>query len=128
MLKSGMTIGFLVFVLSSPSLAVTLSDLEGYSIEVNATRAEVFQSDSEARNTSYAEINISHRLYIGMNGSIFDYSKIHSDEYAKQGSHVMSLDKAASVSRGRMKAWTIDGGNLILLVHVKEGFVIHTIS
>jgi len=128
MLKSGMTICFLVFALGSPAFAVTLDDLKGYSIEVNATRAEVFQPDNEKHNRSQVQININHRLYFGVNGNIFDYSKASAGMYADQGSHVMSLDKATSVTRGRMKAWTIDGGRLTLLIHVMEGFVIHTIS
>jgi hypothetical protein len=128
MLKSGMAICFLVFALASPALAVTLSDLEGYSIEVNATRAEVFQPDSEKHNRSQLQITINHRLYISTNGNIFDYSKASSGQYANQGSHVLSFDKAVTVNRGRMKAWTIDQGSLTLLVHAMEGFVIHTIS
>jgi len=128
MLKSAMAICFLVFALASPALAVTLSDLEGYSIEVNATRAEVFQPDSEKHNRSQLQITINHRLYISTNGNIFDYSKASSGQYANQGSHVLSFDKAVTVNRGRMKAWTIDQGSLTLFVHAMEGFVIHTIS
>ena len=128
MLKSGMIICLLVLALSSPALAMTLDDLKGYSIEVNATRAETFQPDNAKYNKSEVKININHRLYFGMSGDIFDYSKVSSGIYADQGSHVSTLDKATTVTRGRMKAWTIDGGHLTLLIHEVEGFVIHSIS
>ena len=128
MLKSGMIIFLLVLALSSRAFAVTLDDLKGYSIEVNATRAEIFQPDNTKYNKSEVTITINHRLYFGVNGDIFDYSKASSGIYANQSSHVSTLNKATTVTRGRMKAWTIEGGRLTLLVHVIEGFVIHSIS
>jgi hypothetical protein len=128
MLKSGMTIFFFVLALSSRAFALTLDDLKGYSIEVNATRAEVFQRDNTNFNKSEVNVDINRRLYFGMNGNIFDYSKASSGIYADQGSHVLALDKATSITRGRMKAWTMDGGRLTLLIHVIEGFIVHSIS
>jgi hypothetical protein len=128
MLRSGMALCFLVLALSSQASAVTLDELKGYSIEINAVRAESFVPDNDRHNRPGNEIAISHRLYIGLNGNIFDYSKTSSGMYAGGGPTVSTLDQAKSVSRGRMKAWTIDGGRLTLLVHVIEGFVIHTIT
>jgi hypothetical protein len=98
-----------IFALCSHALAVTMDDLKGYSIEVNATRAQVFRPDNEPHNPASSTISINHRLYFGLSGNIFDYSKVGAGMYSGQGSQV-------------------DAGRLTLLIKVTEGFIVQTIA
>ena len=127
MLKHFVAVGCLCLVSSSYAQAITLDDIKGYSIEVTGTVAAVFRSDDPNTPRS-GKMNFDHRVYISQTGNFFSYGRNSVGVASEQNQFVSEIDRATSVSRQRMGAWTIEGGNLTRITHHIEGFIVSTIS
>ena len=126
MLKRVVSIASLCLAASSYAHAITLDELKGYSIQVTGTVTGVFRSD-DPRVPHSGKMNFDHRVYIGQSGNFFTYGHNSEGMFAEQNQLVSQLDKAASATRQRMGAWTIEGGNLTRITQHIEGFIISTI-
>jgi hypothetical protein len=114
-------------VISSYAHAITLDDIKGYSIEVTGTVSAVFRSDDPSTPRS-GKMQFDRRVYISQKGKFFNYGRNSAGMISEQNQFVSEIDGATSVSRQRMGAWTIEGGNLTRITHHIEGFIVSTIS
>ncbi|HML10886.1 MAG TPA: hypothetical protein VK432_08495 [Stellaceae bacterium] len=117
-----MTASAFALAVATAAPAALADDLKGYSIEATIVRHDTFRTDDPRSR----DLTIHKRIYIGMAGHVFDYSDLSAGPFAEHGGQVTQADRAASLSRDRMKAWEIQGDRLTGILHVVEGFYVTT--
>ena len=107
----------------------TLDQLKGFSIEVNWIRNSVFGGVGHPISISQ---NGKIKIYVGLNGHIFEYNDLEQWDGQSSYSSVNTPDKATTTMRDSghtaMHAWTMEGGNLQRINHLREGFAVVTIA
>jgi hypothetical protein len=116
--------GTLGVLLSCSANGTTFEDLAGYSIEARLTLTVVWRE----LNPRSTETQITQRTYFSTSGRIFDYSNYAAGGFADRRPTVMALNQPQSVGRGNMQLWTMQGGNLTLVVRLVEGLLVRTIA
>lgn len=112
-------------LLSDGSYGLTLDDIKGYSIEVKATRTEIYRSDPSAT------YDIHERIYIGVDGDVFTDLSISnaSGRVVYNPLLVAHLGKANFFKTDpRVTAWDFEGGHLTAIVREVEGFFVRTFT
>lgn len=114
----------MALALGSLAAPVLADDLRGYSIELTAVETNAFRNDDPRS----IDLTRHRRLYVGQAGDIFDYTDQSAGGFTQHGSSAVPLDKAKTIPRDRMRAWTMQGHRLQSIVKPTEGFVVSTID
>jgi hypothetical protein len=103
-------------------------DLKGYSIEATYTTQTVPGAviAGELPRRGLSAVQHHDRIYISVRGNVFNYSDLSSGTFASHGGNETQLDKAKSIPRERMQAWTVEPGRLLRVQKGVEGIVVAT--
>jgi hypothetical protein len=119
----------LLFLVAAAGVAFG-DDLKGYSIEATYTTQTVPGAVIAGELPRHGLSPVQHhdRVYVSVRGNVFDYSDLSSGAFASHGGSETQLDKAKSISRERMQAWTVEPGRLLRVLKVVEGVVVATFT
>ena len=120
--------GVLGIVLCGQAGAVTIDELRGYSIEFHNTHNDVWKNSGDRGNPAANDVHGGRQIYVSLAGRIFDYGELSAGAFSQHRNTVVAPEAAAPANRGRMIAWTIEGGNLVGVSHEVEGFVVRTVT
>lgn len=115
-----------VFLLIAAVNVALGDDLKGYSIEATYT-TDVVPGVVVAGTMPKHGLNavLHHdRVYISVLGNVFSYSDDSNGSFTAHAGTETQLDKAKSVSRERMQAWTVESGRLLRIHHEVEGVLV----
>jgi hypothetical protein len=116
-----------VFLLAAAEAAFG-DDLKGYSIEATYTTQFDFGVIIAGTIPRNATTSVQHhdRIYVSMLGNVFDYSDSSTGAFASHGGTETGIDKAKSLTRQRMQAWTFEPGRLLRIQKNIEGVTVET--
>lgn len=119
-----------VFLLMAATGAAFGDDLKGYSFDATYTTQTVPGAVivGELPRLGLSSVLHHDRIYVSMLGKVFDYSDLSSGTYASHGGHATELDKAKTISRQRMQAWSVEPGRLLRIQKGVEGIVVETFT
>lgn len=124
------TISTAVFLMVAAGGAAFGDDLKGYSIDANYTMQTVPGAVITGDLPKHGLSPVQHhdRIYISVRGNVFDYSDLSSGTFASHGGTETDADKAKTVARQRMQAWTVESGRLLKIMHLIEGTAVETFT
>ncbi|HTW52378.1 MAG TPA: hypothetical protein VME45_10830, partial [Stellaceae bacterium] len=104
-----------VFLLVTAGGAAFGDDLKGYSIDAAYSTQTVPGAVIAGELPRHGLSPVQHhdRIYISVRGNVFNYSDLSSGTFASHGGNETQLDKAKSIPRERMQAWTVEPGRLL---------------
>jgi|SRR5580698_8851403 hypothetical protein len=116
------------FSLVTATDAALSDDLKGYSIDTTYTTHAVpgVVVAGEMGKQGLKPWLHHDRIYISVMSNVFSYSDTSLGDFAAHGGNETQLDKAKTVSRDRMQAWTVEPGRLLRIVHEIEGTLVVT--
>lgn len=119
-----------VFLLVTAAEVALGDDLKGYSIDATYTTQTVPGAVIVGELPRHGLSPVLHhdRIYVSVLGNVFNYSDQSSGEHAEHGAKETQLDKARTVSRDRMQAWTVESGRLLRIMHLIEGTAVETFA
>jgi len=119
-----------VFLLVTAGGAAFGDDLKGYSIDAAYSTQTVPGAVIAGELPRHGLSPVQHhdRIYISVRGNVFNYSDLSSGTFASHGGNETQLDKAKSIPRERMQAWTVEPGRLLRIQKGVEGIVVATFT
>ena len=119
-----------VFLLIAAAGAALSDDLKGYSIEATYTVHLDPGVVVAGRMPPHGLNPVLHhdKIYVSVLGNVFVYSDASSGNFASHGGDETQLDQAKSLSRDRMRAWTVEGSRLLRVQQVIEGIIVETFA
>jgi hypothetical protein len=119
----------LLFLVAAAGVAFG-DDLKGYSIEATYTTQTVPGAVIAGELPRHGLSPVQHhdRVYVSVRGNVFDYSDLSSGFFASHGGTETDADKAKTIARQRMQAWTVESGRLLKIIHLIEGTAVETFA
>jgi hypothetical protein len=119
-----------VFLLMADAHVALGDDLKGYSIDATYNLQTVPGAVIAGELPRHGIFPVQHheRMYVSVRGNVFDYSDLSSGRFASHGGTETQLDKAKSISRERMQAWTVEPGRLLRVQKGVEGIIVATFT
>jgi hypothetical protein len=117
-----------VFLLLAAAGVALGDDLKGYSIDATYTTHSIPGAVIVGEMPKHGLNAVQHhdRIYISVLGNVFSYSDDSNGNFAAHGGTETQLDRAKTVSRERMQAWTVEAGRLLRVQHEVEGVLVAT--
>jgi hypothetical protein len=128
MSTASITVSASVFLLMAAADVALGDDLKGYSIDATYTTHAVPGAvvGGEMPRRGLNPVLHHDRIYISVLGNVFDYSDNSNGNFTAHGGNETQLDKAKTISRERMQAWTVEAGHLLRIQHEVEGVLVAT--
>jgi hypothetical protein len=130
MRAAALAISAAVFLFMAAAGVALGDDLKGYSIEATYSTQTVPGAVIAGTLPRLGLSSVLHhdRIYVSILGNVFDYSDLSSGAFALHGGTETEPDKAKTIARQRMQAWTVEPGRLLRIQKVLEGVAVATFA
>jgi hypothetical protein len=101
-------------------------DLKGYSIDATYTTDAAPGVVLGGQMPKHGLNPVVHhdRIYVSVLGNVFSYSDSSNGNFTAHGGDEIQPEKAKSLPRDRMRAWTLEPGRLLRVEHQIEGVIV----